>query len=107
MSRDPKSSLISSYIKGRSYPSFEIVLKLIELGITDEELLGKKHAEMLRFNSKISPEEAKSIFDSPKFREEVEKILSEIQEHGNVPTDPGSVNILDKKIEGNSPTGNM
>ena len=41
---DPKSSLLSSYEKGRSYPSYEKCKKLLEMGMTVEELFGEEAA---------------------------------------------------------------
>lgn len=44
--KDPKSSLLSSYEKGRSNPSFEICFKLLSIGMTVEELFGIEYAKM-------------------------------------------------------------
>jgi predicted transcriptional regulator len=45
---DPKSSLLSSYEKGRSNPSFEVVEKLIMLGMTPLEIFGKEIDDKIR-----------------------------------------------------------
>lgn len=37
---DAKSSLLSSYEKGRSDPSYDMCVKLLQLGMTVEELFG-------------------------------------------------------------------
>lgn len=42
---DSKSSIFSSYEKGRAYPSYETCLKLLEMGMTVEELFGISEAE--------------------------------------------------------------
>ena len=107
MNLDPTSSLIASYIKERAYPPYDKILKLIELGITADELLGKEHAEMLMFNSQVSPEEAKSIFDSPEFRKNVEKILAEIQNKSSISQKLGeSDNLLDRMDQDDIPRWN-
>lgn len=83
---DPKSSLISAYISGRSRPSFDVVDKLIELGITAEELFGKEHADILIRNSTtINPGAfPKKLFDTPEFKEEVAKALAELNAEGKI-----------------------
>lgn len=48
LGRDPKSSLINSYIKSRSNPSFEIAVKLLRLGMSPLELFGPEIDEILR-----------------------------------------------------------
>lgn len=48
LGRDPKSSLINSYIKSRSNPSFEIAVKLLLLGMSPLELFGPEIDEILR-----------------------------------------------------------
>jgi transcriptional regulator with XRE-family HTH domain len=48
---DPKSSILSSYEKGRSNPSYEICEKLIPLGASAQELFGKELGDMLVSNS--------------------------------------------------------
>ena len=45
---DPKSSLISSYIKNRSKPSFEVAEKLLKLGMTIKEMFGEEIDEIIR-----------------------------------------------------------
>lgn len=52
---DPKSSVVGAYEKGRSNPSFEICEKLIPLGITAQELFGKKLGDTLVCNSSALP----------------------------------------------------
>lgn len=64
--KDPKSSLLSSYEKGRSNPSFEICFKLLSMGMTVEELFGIEYAKMhFKANSgnvKISEEDLGMAF---------------------------------------------
>ena len=48
---DAKSSLLSSYEKGRSDPSYDMCVKLLQLGMTVEELFGKECADRLLQNS--------------------------------------------------------
>lgn len=45
---DPKSSLISSYIKNRSNPSFEVAEKLLKLGMTIKEMFGEEIDTIIR-----------------------------------------------------------
>lgn len=48
LGKDPKSSLIAAYEKGRSDPSFEMVNKLLKLGMTPLELFGHEIEEKIR-----------------------------------------------------------
>lgn len=63
---DPKSSLLSSYEKGRSNPSYEVCDKLLRLGMTVEELYGIEYAKMHfkapEGNVKISDEDLGMAF---------------------------------------------
>lgn len=45
---NPKSSLIAAYEKGRSNPSFDVVYKLLDLGMTPLELFGSEIEEKIR-----------------------------------------------------------
>lgn len=54
---DPKSSLLSSYEKGRTYPSYEKCKKLLEMGMTVEELFGREAAIGCSINEFVSPDE--------------------------------------------------
>lgn len=45
---DPKSSLISSYEAGRANPSFDMVLKLLRLGMYPVELFGEEIDGIIR-----------------------------------------------------------
>lgn len=55
---DPKSSLISSYIKNRSNPSFEVAVKLLKLGMTIKEMFGEEIDAAIRkaYMNEIRPE---------------------------------------------------
>ena len=72
------TSTVGMWCTGQSTPSYGVILKLIELGMTMEELFGVEYSGMLMKNSETSPEVAGSIFDSPEFRASIEKILQEI-----------------------------
>lgn len=81
LDRDPKSSVISSYIKGRSNPSYEICCKLINLGITAQELFGDElGAELVKNSLKMQNSNMEPInYKSPEFQAMVEKALIEIE----------------------------
>lgn len=42
LGQDPKSSLIAAYVSGRSMPSYEMCVKLLNAGMSIEELFGKE-----------------------------------------------------------------
>ena len=46
-----KTSRVGNWSSGTASPRYEVILQLIELGVTAEELLGKEHADMLINNS--------------------------------------------------------
>ena len=74
---DPKSSLMSSYEKGRSDPSYDKCEKLIRLGITAQELFGEELGKILIENSLeqtpgvIPPE----IANDPEFQAGLQKAI--------------------------------
>jgi len=47
---DPKSSLLSAYIAGLSMPSYDMCIKLLQCGMTIEELFGKNIWEIVKGN---------------------------------------------------------
>ena len=81
---DPKSSLLSSYEKGRSNPSYEVCEKLIEKGVTAQELFGKELGSKLIDNSSVasvgnmSPE-MKELLNHPDFVAGMKKAFYEIE----------------------------
>lgn len=90
---DPKSSLISSYIAGRSNPSFEVCVKLIKLGITPLELFGEEIDRMFReYYSKNLPDSVDNpdfrkgldIGSKPLTRDEAIALFKELQANKNV-----------------------
>ena len=83
---DPKSSLMSSYEKGRSNPSYEKCEKLIRFGISAKELFGEELGGMLLSNSmdvaeieKADPKEPID-YNNPIFLNALEKGLQVIEE---------------------------
>ena len=102
---DPKSSLVTSYEKGRSNPSFEICEKIIPLGITAQELFGQKLGDTLVGNSSIpfnippefanDPEHAAGQNQGLKDIEaKIEaRVLAKLKERGLAPIPPGSDNV--------------
>lgn len=82
---DSKSSLMSSYEKGRSDPSYDKCEKLIRLGITAQELFGEKLGTELLDNSlsvqsASRPEKTPIDYKDPEFQEQVRKAMLEIEE---------------------------
>lgn len=80
------TSRVGNWSTGVSSPRYEMILKLIELGITAEELLGKEHADLLIKNSldisqieKADPKEPID-YEDPKFLAYVEKAVKIIEE---------------------------
>ena len=78
---DPQSSLMSSYEKGRSDPSYDKCEKLIRLGITAQELFGEELGKILLENSLaiIAPKAVppKDYLEDPAFREGVKFLVEE------------------------------
>lgn len=70
LGRDPKSSLIASYIAGRAYPPYDVCVKLLRLGITPKELFGEEIDELIRaYYLKSSDPQVPSKFESNGFKE--------------------------------------
>ena len=85
---DPKSSLISSYIAGRSNPSFEVSVKLLQLGMTPLELFGEEIDKKLRaYYSRSLPhsventgfKEGMDMANKPLTRAEAIELFNELQ----------------------------
>ncbi len=86
LGRDPKSSLLSAYQSGASFPSFDMALKLLKLGMTPREMFGEEIDEILKayYLDSNTPKIPQS-FDSPEFREGVAKALEDLKARGIVP----------------------
>lgn len=65
------TSTIGMWCVGKSYPSYSVIIQLLELGMTPKELFGEKWAELFR----PVPEESDSIFDE-KVRKSLLHILN-------------------------------
>lgn len=64
--------LIGTWASGKALPSYEKVVKLIECGISAQELFGEElAAELLKNSQKVNPESAE-------FKEGVKEALREI-----------------------------
>ena len=78
---DPQSSLMSSYEKGRSDPSYDKCEKLIRLGITAQELFGEELGKILLENSLplVAPKAVppQDYLEDPAFREGVKLLVEE------------------------------
>lgn len=70
---DPKSSLLSSYEKGRSDPSFSVCRQLLLAGMTVEELFGIDYKSLHR--EIMLPINAKEFLGAPEFKDAVKKIV--------------------------------
>ena len=83
---DQKSSLISSYIAGRSKPSFEVAEGLVRLGVTASELFGEELGRLLIENSMelhdLVAEDDK--YKSQEFIDAVAYALAKLKSNGNV-----------------------
>lgn len=70
---NPKSSLISAYISGASNPSYDVMLKLIELGITAQELFGEEIGSKLVQNS--APSIPPELSNDPDFQKGLQQAI--------------------------------
>ena len=83
LGRDPKSSLLSAYQSGASFPSFDMALKLLKLGMTPRELFGEEIDEILKaYYLDSSAPKIPQSFDSPEFRGGVAKALEDLKARG-------------------------
>ena len=83
LGRDPKSRLLSAYQSGASFPSFDMALKLLKLGMTPRELFGEEIDEILKaYYLDSSAPKIPQSFDSPEFREGVAKALEDLKARG-------------------------
>lgn len=85
LGRDPKSSLLSAYQSGASFPSFDMALKLLKLGMTPREMFGEEIDEILKSYLDSSAPKIPQSFDSPEFREGVARALEDLKARGIVP----------------------
>lgn len=78
------TSAVGMWCTGKSFPTYESIQKLIDLGITADELLGRSLFEKLLKNSGYEqPEEFdKSILDTPEFKARVTMIFKELDDEG-------------------------
>lgn len=86
---DPKSSLISSYIAGRANPSHDICCKLIDCGITAQELFGDELGSMLvknslSFSRSSEFQEGLQVAQKPMTRDEVIALFKSMKEKGEI-----------------------
>ena len=72
LGRDPKSSLISSYIAERAYPPYDVCQKMLLLGITPRELFGEEIDELLKSHYLNSVEPKQPAFDNKEFQEGID-----------------------------------
>ncbi|MBO7324956.1 MAG: helix-turn-helix transcriptional regulator [Bacteroidales bacterium] len=77
---DPKSSLLSAYEKGRSCPSYDVCVKLLEAGMMVEELFGVEYKKM--HQEFIVPPSTQEIFDSPEFQLGMKRTIEKLKKEG-------------------------
>jgi DNA-binding XRE family transcriptional regulator len=74
------SQNVNRWNTGVGKPGFEICKKLLELGMTVEELFGVEYAKMHReFKVDTSIQQ---IFDSPEFKANLEKAVKDLKDRG-------------------------
>jgi hypothetical protein len=79
-------AMMTDWMNGKSQPSRKYLKRLCMAGMTAQEMFGDEAGnELVRNSVDMKQENAGTgtIFDSPEFRESVEKILLEINSHGN------------------------
>ena len=69
-------SNVSKWVAGRGYPSFELVAKLLLLGMSIEELFGKEVADKVKVFI-VSSNNSNFFYDLPEFRKSVEMVLKD------------------------------
>lgn len=79
----PKSNTLSLYDKGKSNPPYEMCKKLLELGMTVEELFGPEiAAKVVISRNELKAEQAaynpKINFDDPAVQAGITKALSDV-----------------------------
>lgn len=80
------TSTVGMWCTGKSTPPYDVILKLIDLGISSVELLGEELSSKLIKNSTLikdqNPSQSKLPIDynDPKFQEVVEKALLDIEQ---------------------------
>lgn len=88
LGKDPKSSLISAYENGNSNPSFEVVVKLIKLGMTPLEIFGEEIDQIFRrhysqdFGKLDTPEFSEGFGAS--FDSKVESVVLKMKAEGRI-----------------------
>lgn len=95
---DCDQSLVAAWERGK-FPTYEKICKLIELGITVQELLGDELANRLLANSSISFEKRPAIFDDADFKRGVSQQLDELKLRGIVKQEVQN-ELLDLKKKG-------
>ena len=74
-------SLVAAWERGK-FPTYEKICKLVELGITIQELLGDEIANRLISNSSIPFEKRPALFDDKEFGGGVAEQLDEMKIRG-------------------------
>lgn len=76
-----KESTVGNWCTGTSTPNYATIVKLVQLGMTAQELFGKELGNLLVENScnvaQIPPK-----FDTPEFRRGLERVIADMKANG-------------------------
>lgn len=77
------TSTVGMWCIGKSTPTYPVILKLLQLGMTPRELFGDEiDAKMRSFYAGADGAQIPSAFDTPEFREGVAKALEDLKARG-------------------------
>lgn len=73
-------AIVTGWVKEKNAPGFFYLQKLAQIGMTAQEMFGEEiGSEMVR-NSAVSPTALNpDVYDTPEFRERVQKIVAEME----------------------------
>lgn len=75
------TSTVGMWCIGKSTPTYPVILKLLQLGMTPSELFGEEIDDILKAYYASAPTVPPS-FDTPEFREGVAKALEDLKARG-------------------------
>lgn len=77
------TSTVGMWCIGKSTPTYPVILKLLQLGMTPRELFGDEiDAKMRSFYASADGAQVPAAFDTPEFREGVAKALKDLRAKG-------------------------
>lgn len=74
------TSTVGMWCTGKSTPAYAVIVELLKLGMTIEELFGKEIADMVLKNS--GNDIMEKGYDSPEFRKGVEETIADMKARG-------------------------